>query len=196
MCTRWNRLRRRLGFDRNDLRRRVDRVQWTLSLGLVVLFLAAATPIAAWVGALTYDSGMRAERRENAHRHSVVATVIGPGGLGSAGSDRYIHRTVRASWPDPSAPGGPPRVGVIPAWKGADPGTTRRIWVDGSGDLTVRPRPHARTVADTAYLASAAVLIAGIPVLLGYWLVRRRCDRRRYEMWDADWARLDTPRIG
>lgn len=196
MWTRFNRLRRRLGFDRSDLRRRIDRVQWALGLGLLVLFVVVATPLGTWIGMLTYGSGVHQEHRQAAARHSVTATVIGGAGVGSSGGHGYLHQTVRATWPDPSTPNGPPRTGVIPAWKGATPGATRHIWVTGSGEPTVKPRPHSRTVADTAYITSATVLATGLPVLLVYWGVRFQCDRQRDKMWDADWARLDTPRIG
>ena len=86
----------------------------------------------------------------------------------------------------------PPRTGTLPSWKNAKVGAHRTIWIDAKGDPTVRPRPHSRTVTDAAYASTAAVLGVGTPILLAYLLVRRRCDHRRDEMWEADWARMDA----
>ncbi|MWA01090.1 hypothetical protein F8568_012010 [Actinomadura sp. LD22] len=182
------RLRRRLGLEHNELRRPIDRVQRMFALGLLLLMLAAAPPLAFWAGAWSYRAGSGAERAERAQRHQVVATVTSTGGIGSSG-DRYIHETVQARWP---GAGGTTRTGTLPAWKNAKVGAHRTIWIDAKGDPTVRPRPHSRTVTDAAYAATAAVLGVGLPILLAYVLVRHRCDHRRDEMWEADWARMDA----
>ncbi|GAA4066756.1 Rv1733c family protein [Actinomadura miaoliensis] len=183
------RLRRRLGMERNELRRRVDRVQRAIALALLVLLLAAAPPVAAWCGGLAYEAGLRAERHEHAQRQEVWATVVATGGIGSAG-DRYVHETVQATWPRPAD--GRTRTGTLPSWKGAAVGARKQIWVDRDGRLAVRPRPHSRTVTDAVYAGGAAALGVGAPVLLAYVVVRRRCDRHRDRMWDAAWARMDT----
>jgi hypothetical protein len=182
------RLRRRFGLERSELRRRVDRVQRAIGLGLLVLLLGTAPPLAALTAAWSYDAGLRAEHAERADRRQVVATVTSTGGVGSAG-DRYVHETVQASW---AAPDGARHVGTLPSWKNAKVGAHRTIWVDRAGAPTVRPRPHGRTVTDAAYAGAATVLACAAPVALGYALVRRRCDRHRYEMWEADWARMDA----
>ncbi|GGP91960.1 hypothetical protein BKA00_000478 [Actinomadura coerulea] len=182
------RLRRRLGLERSELRRPVDRVQRLVALGLLLLLLGAAPPLAAWTASLSYSAGTRAENAERAGRHRVVATVTSTGGLGSSG-DRYIHETVQASWPGAD---GRLHAGSLPAWKDARVGGRRTIWVDRRGEPTVRPRPHSRTVTDAAYAAGATVLGCALPVLIAYALVRRRCDRHRDELWEAGWARLDA----
>ncbi|GLZ10963.1 hypothetical protein Acsp04_11980 [Actinomadura sp. NBRC 104425] len=183
------RLRRRLGLERNELRRRVDRVQRAIALALLVLLLATAPAVAAWCGGLAYDAGLRAERREHAQRQQVWATVVATGGIASSG-DQYVHETVQAVWP--RAADGRTRTGTLPSWKGAAVGDRKRIWVDREGRPTVRPRPHSRTVTDAVYAGAAAALGVGAPVLLAYVVVRRRCDRYRDRMWDAAWARMDT----
>lgn len=181
------RLRRRVGLERNELRRRVDRVQRLAALCLLAVLLAAAPPLAAWSAGWSYRQGTRAERAERADRHQVAATVLAAGGVPAG--DRYIHETVRGQWP---GPGGGLRTGELPSWKNAVPGAQRRIWVDREGEPTVRPRSHGRTVTDAAYAGLAGVLVAGAPLLLAYWAVRRRCDRHRDALWDAAWARMDA----
>lgn len=181
------RLRRRLGLEPSPLRRRVDRVQRAIALALLVILLGTAPLVAAWVASWSYEAGVRAEKAERADRQQVVATVTSIG-TSSAG-DPYLHETVQATW---RGPGGENRVGTLPSWKGAEIGAKRTIWVDGSGDLTVRPRPHSRTVTDAAYAGTAAAVGAGLPVLLVYVFVRNRCDRHRDRLWEADWARMDA----
>lgn len=182
------RLRRRLGFDRNELRRRVDRVQWAVGLTLVAVFLLAAPLLAVGAGLRSYDFGLRAERHERATRWQVVATVSEPG----VTKERHLYRSVQATW---RAPDGSLRRGWLPAWKDARPGARQYIWVDGRGRLVLPPRPHSRTVVDAGYAAVGAGLAVGLPLLLGYLLVRRRCDRIRDALWEAEWARIDPHRI-
>ncbi|RAY13227.1 hypothetical protein DPM19_22370 [Actinomadura craniellae] len=189
MPGRLGRARRRLGFDRNTLRRRVDRVQWTVAIVLVTIFLAVGPLIATLVAGGVYSDGVRTERAEKQARQQVVATVLGPGEV--SGSDQYVHQTVQARW----QVAGEPRTGSIPAWSGAKAGDTRRIWVNDRGDPTLRPRPHSRTVADTAYTAIGVLLATGLPPLVLYGLVRHRCDRYRYARWAAEWAEISTRRI-
>ncbi|XVQ13516.1 Rv1733c family protein [Spirillospora sp. CA-255316] len=193
------RLRRRLrpwlGLERNDLRRPVDRTQRAVALALLLVLLALAPPAAVWCGSLAYGSGLRAEKAERAERQQVVATVVATGGVAATG-DRYVHETVQATWPRPGATGqdAKPRTGTLPSWQDAKVGSKKTIWVDRDGDPVVRPRPHSRTVTDAAYAGGAAAIAAGLPLLGAYLLVRHRCDRRRYELWDDAWARLDADR--
>jgi hypothetical protein len=189
--SRLGRLRRRLGFDRNELRRRVDRVQWSLGLGLLAVFVLLAPLAAGWAGLWAHHTGARIEQQERAARHQVVATVVAPPGVGG-NKDRYLHQTVQATW---QAPNGTPRTGQIPAWKNVRPGATHRMWVDGTGKPVPRPRPHSRTLVDTGYAATGAMLAVGLPLLLAYALIRRRCDQLRGMLWDEEWARIDPHRI-
>jgi hypothetical protein len=187
--TKLGRLRRQLGFDRNGMRRRIDRVQWAVGLALAVVFLMAAPILAMWAGSWSYASGMRTERYEQATRWQVVATVTGPGGVGG---ERYLSRTVQATW---WAPDGRSHTGQIPAWKDAVQGARQALWVDRTGRPVARPQPHSRTVVDAGYAATGAMLAAGLPLLSAYYLVRRRCDRVRDALWDDEWARIDPHRI-
>ncbi len=192
---RGRRLRSRLGLERNELRRRVDRVQRWAALGIFVLMVLVSTPVAAWCATMAYEAGLRAERHERADRRQVVATVVAIGGIDAEGN-RYLHETVRATWQRPGTPDRPAEShsGTLPSWKGARVGAKKTIWVDLRGEPTGRPRPHGRTVTDAAYAAGSALPATGLPFLVAYVMVRRRCDRHRYAMWDAAWARMDAQR--
>ncbi|PKK13822.1 hypothetical protein [Thermomonospora sp. CIF 1] len=182
------RLRRRLGFDRNVLRRRIDRIQWAAGLTLAVVFLLAAPLLAVAAGGRAYESGVRAEQHERAARRQVAATVTGPAVV----DGRYGNRVVPAVW---RAPDGTVRKGLLPLAEDDRAGTHRWLWVDRTGRPTAPPRSRSRTVIDAGYAAGGAVLAVGVPLLIAYRLVRRRCDRVRDAMWDAEWARIDPHRI-
>ncbi|MEU5881539.1 hypothetical protein [Spirillospora sp. NPDC047279] len=187
-CSPARRLWRRLGLEHNELRRRIDRVQRRTALALLALFLLAAPPFALWCASWSYDAGTRAERAEHADRARVTATVLSTGGVGTTG-DRYVHETVQARWTGPDRR---PHTGALPSWKGAKAGDTRAIWVDRAGEVSMRPRPHSRTVTDAAYAAFAAFAAGGVPILGVYALFRHRFDRIRDAEWEAGWARMDT----
>lgn len=106
-----NRLRRRFGFDGNELRREVDRAQWMIGPLLLILLLGIAPMASAGV------------------------------------SDEA-------------------------------------------------PRSHTRTITDAAGIGLGTILAMGLPMLLVYGLLRHRCDRRRAQLREAGWARLDARRIG
>jgi len=181
-------LRRRLGLEPNELRRPVDRVQRMIALVLLVLLVGTAGPLSIWAASRSYQSGVRAGQAERAERHQVVATVA-PAGPDASG-DRYLHETLRATWR--GADGELRTAALPPSWKDAEVGAQRKIWVDRDGDPAVPPRPHSRTVTDAAYAGVAAVLGCSLPILLVHYLVRRRCDRHRDELWEDAWARMDA----
>ncbi|SNS11338.1 Rv1733c family protein [Actinomadura mexicana] len=181
-----DRRRRSCGFDRNDLRRDVDRVQWRLGLLLLVVFLSATPPLLSHAVQSAYGSGVRAERQQAATRHRVEATIVkvrDPGG----------RRTVTVAWTDPD---GTRRTGDYTTWRGADVGERLLLWAGPDGVSITPPRRHAQTVIHTTVAGAGVALATGLPVLCLYWLVRVRYDRRRYRLWDAEWARLDNHRIG
>ncbi|WP_018654963.1 hypothetical protein [Actinomadura flavalba] len=180
--------RARLGLYRSPLRRPVDRVQRRCAAALLALALVVALPLASLLAARAYATGKRAEAAERAARTLVLATAVDAGAT-HAVSERYYHASVKAIWP---VPGGAVREGTLPAWKDAGIGDTHPIWVDEHGAPAVKPRPHSRSVSDAGYAASAALLAVAFPAGLAYWLLRRRCDRRRAALWDAAWSRLDS----
>lgn len=185
--TRFARMRRQLGFDRNELRRGIDRTQWKAGIALFLVFLVTGPLGVSWATATAFDAGVRTELRERRPLHQVTATVLS-GQDAKASSFRYGKQTERASWREQD---GTTRTAEIPSWLGAGPGDTRRVWVDASAKPT-RPRPRAQTVADASMIGAGTAVTIAVALLGGYLLFRRRCDRLRYGLWDADWARLDS----
>ncbi|GAA0247884.1 hypothetical protein GCM10009527_050540 [Actinomadura nitritigenes] len=184
------RLRRRLGFERNPLRRGVDRRQRAVGIGAVAVFAAVAAPACACAASIAYAAGIRAERAEAAGHHRVTARVAGIEKQDD-GEQRYTY--ARLAW---NAPDGREHSAVIAAGRTARLGAALRIWVDARGEMSRRPQDRTDTVAGAVFAGAGAAGGAALPPLAVYLLVRRRCDRDREEMWDAAWARLDRPHIG
>jgi len=184
LWTHVDRLRRRCGFDRNDLRRDIDRAQTRIACGLVLCFLAAAPVAGLAAGQAAYDRGIRVERHEKATRHLVTATVVEVGTRTSG-----AQPAARVMWTEPD---GSRHTGTATAWRGTpDTGETQRMWVTDSGKPTFRPRWRSQSVCDAWVAGLAAALGVALPLALIYTLIRRLNDRRRYRGWDAAWERLD-----
>ncbi|MEU8123919.1 hypothetical protein AB0C21_34865 [Spirillospora sp. NPDC049024] len=179
--TRLGRVRRRFGFDRNDLRRGVDRRQRAAGVAAVLLFTVLAPPASVLLAADAYRSGVRAEHR-NVHR--ITAQITHTESEGGAG---VRHTYAELAW---TSVDGRTRTTVVPADKSVRPGMGQRIWVDAAGNPVRQPQTRAATVATTAVAAAAAAAATGVPLLAGYLLVRRRCDRRRDALWDESWTSL------
>ncbi|MBO2455208.1 hypothetical protein J4573_49540 [Actinomadura barringtoniae] len=64
-----DRLRRRWGFDRNRLRRGIDRLQQLVALTLLLLYVATATVLTAQACHRVYAAGLRTEKTQAATRH-------------------------------------------------------------------------------------------------------------------------------
>ncbi|MFC0040725.1 hypothetical protein [Actinomadura rayongensis] len=184
------RLRRRLGFDRNPLRRPVDRVQWTVGLVLLGLFLVVAPLVAGRTATRTYDAGVRTERVQGASRYHAVARVTDVRVKQDGGRNSSKYAVLR--W---DAPDGTIRTAETWAWFGAAPGDRRGIWADTDGRLTGRPQKHAETIANASLAGIVATGAAGLPFLAAYLLVRQSCDRRRRIQWETELARLGRHRI-
>src|SRR5689334_340803 len=70
------RLVRRLGLDRNPLRRRTDRVETTLMLAVTLVVLAVG-PLLVWrAGSAGYRDAVSAADRDRRHRPSEVPAVL------------------------------------------------------------------------------------------------------------------------
>lgn len=178
---RLGRVRRRLGFDRNALRRPVDRRQQAVGVGAAVLFAVIAPPVSAVLAVDAYRSGVQAEHR-NLHR--VTAHITHTDSEGGAG---LRHTYAEVTW---TSADGRTRTTVVPADKSVRPGMGHEIWVDASGNLVRRPQTRTGTLITTAVAGGMAVAVVGLPLLAVYLLVRRGCDHRREALWDEGWTAL------
>ncbi len=187
---------RRVGLDRNPLRRTVDRVEWWLTFTLVLAF-AAVAPATTWrVGRAAYAGGVHTEQVQRGQRVLVAAVLLVD--ADEYGADDTTPReymlgkvpaaTTRirapASW---TTPDGRVRSGLVPVPAHSPAGATVPVWIRRDGSATGPPQMRGQTVSNAVG--------AGILVALGsLWLavsarllLRYMANRRRLAAWQADW---------
>lgn len=173
---------------RNPLRRRTDRMQAWIGLGLVLAVLLAA-PGAMYAAGDTayrhYRSTAEHQARTRDHRPAVLvhdAPRHPEPGSDEAEETRYPVE-VRYTGPD-----GTPRTGKTDVEPGLPADSTVLVWVDAAGDLTEPPLTTGQIRSRTmgwAILAFLGVVITGLAVHGVTGLV---LHRRNLVEWDTAWA--------
>jgi hypothetical protein len=177
------RLKRRLGLNRNPLRRRTDKIAVYLAVVLAAAFLIAAPLLSmtavSWVG-----RAATAEQRAARSWHLVPA-VAQRAAPAPAASQLNAHTWVPARW---TAPDGQARAGQIPVTLAVAAGQTVRLWVNAAGTPTGPPPNRDAMVPDEAAAAAVAVVVLASVLLClartGLWVLYRR----RLAAWEAAWA--------
>ena len=180
-------LARKLGLDRNPLRRSADRAEAWIRIALVLAFLIGA-PLAAWgAGSWAESVAPTAAHLQLAGEHRVPATL-----LRSVPGDSDQWFTVRFAWVKArfTVPGGPVRTDFVQAPVGSRAGSTVPVWLDRSGRSTAPPLPPSQVrgwVLMMTVLAPAALalLLLAMMGILGHIL-----DRRRVASWGQAWSAI------
>jgi hypothetical protein len=181
-----NRLARRVGLDRNPLRRRSDRIEAWLAVALAAAVVLCGPVLIWWVGATAYRSSLAAAEREHTQLFQVDAVL-----LEDADGLAYV-RGENGEWPVPArarwtAPDGARRTGKIVTESAAAAGTVVVIWTDVHGNL-VDPS-NAVTPPGAALGAGLATALALAAVHASLLLViRRTLHRRRMASWELEWT--------
>ncbi|WP_330231252.1 hypothetical protein OHA40_01405 [Nocardia sp. NBC_00508] len=174
---------RRVGLDRNPLRRREDRVQAGVAALLALVFLIVVPVLAVTVGGGVYRVETAAVQAETARLHQVDATVIETG-------KAPLYAPVvpaRVSWKDAE---GVTHTSDYQSTTVVEPGSTVSIWLNEDGAV-VEP-PSATQAASKAVLLTSGALLGVSVVFAGtYWLLRRGLDRRRLRQWESEWVAAD-----
>ncbi|GGQ15896.1 hypothetical protein ACFFKE_14570 [Streptomyces mutabilis] len=173
---------------RNPLRRRTDRVQAWIALGLVLAVLSAAPAAMYAVGDTVhrhYRSTAAHEARTRDHRPAVLvhdAPRHPEPGSDEGRKTRYPVE-VRFTGPDGTA-----RTGKTDVEPGLPADSTVLVWVDATGEITGPPltadQIRSRTMG-WAILAYLGVVLTGLAVHGVTGLV---LHRRNLAGWDAAWA--------
>lgn len=172
-----------LGWDRNPLRRRIDRVEAVMIAGLIAVFLISAAALAAVAGHWVGSAGIRQERAEAAWR-LVPATVQSQIPSGPA-------VRMPARW---TAPDGQPRNGWIPVSRADAADAADRsvpIWITGTGSLTGPPIRHSQIQARIAIAEAVTVLGLGLLLCLAGGAGRVLLARRRLADWNRAWREVE-----
>ena len=180
------RLARRLGIDRNPLRRGTDRVEAALRLVMILLAVVAVPAAAVAAGRWADHYALHRAQTQRAVNHQVTAVLL-EDAPATGVPDPYtsVQTTwVPARW---QPPGQPPRTGQVLALVGARKGSTVRTWVDPSGAVTDPPLERRVIVGDVWLAVMATCLVSLLVLLAAGVLVRRGLDRRRLRAWEAEW---------
>ena len=190
--TRLARGARLLGFDRNPLRRRTDRIEAVIRLATLVMFLTAVPAATLTVGREADHLALRQAHAQQAADHKVTAVLLQRAATtGIPNPYTSVQLTlVLARW---QPPGQPSRTGQVLAPAGAHAGSTVAIWIDASGAVTGPPPDHRVIAGDVCIAALVTCLVTSLLVLGSSTLARRALDRRRLRAWDAEW-RVTGPR--
>jgi len=184
--TRLARWARWLGFDRNPLRRRTDRVETALRLVLLILIVVAVPLGAVAVGRQADHLALRHAQAQRAADHLITAVLLKD--APEAGTpDPYTSiqtAWVPARW---QPPGMPSRTGVVLALAGAHKASTVRIWIDPSGAATDPPLSHRDVTGQVCVAVMAACLVSLLVLLAAATLADRALERRRLNAWEAEW---------
>jgi hypothetical protein len=179
---------RTLGWDRNPLRRHIDRAEAAMITGLIIVFLIAGPVLAVVVGHWLGSAGMRQQRAEAAWR-PVSATLLGgtpPRWGGYTATAETVW--VLARW---MAPDGQTRLGPIPVSPPAAVGSTTGVWVTRSGSLTGPPVGRSQLQARDATAAVLTPLVLGILLCFAGHAGRALLAQRRLDAWDRAWRAVE-----
>jgi len=180
------RLARWLGFDRNPLRRRTDRLEAVLRLVMIILVVLAMPAASVAVGRYADHYVLRQVQTQRTMNHQVTAVLLRDAPRTGV-PDPYtsVETTwVPARW---QPPGQPPRTGDVLAVAGARKGSTVRTWIDPSGAVTDPPLDHRVVAGDVVMAVTATLLVSGLLLLAAGALARRAFERRRLRAWEAEW---------
>jgi hypothetical protein len=185
-----DRLARALGLDGNPLRRRVDRAESAIAIGLAVLFLACAPLLAIWASQWSRQAGQDEQRAQRAW-HQISAVTLEAAPLPPAQqlyALQWNDAQVLAQW---TTPGGATRTGEILTMAGTQAGQSVRIWVTPAGELTGPPLSPDQL--SLRVMVATGLTPAGLAAaLLGLGcVVRWVLNRRRLAAWESDWARFE-----
>jgi hypothetical protein len=185
-----SRIARRIGLDRNPLRRASDRFETWLTVVLAAAVLLAG-PLLAWRAAeASYRDAARASERDRQQRFRVQAVLL---------EDSFRHvdvaddGTAPVQGPVPArwtAPEGTAHTGLVVPRAAGRSGSVVMIWTDFHGDVTRPPvlrSPSVSAIAAWLFVA-LGITAAGLGVRL---VVARHLDRRRMYCWQTEWTLVE-----
>ncbi|MFE6409495.1 hypothetical protein ACFVOR_21495 [Streptomyces sp. NPDC057837] len=171
---------------RNPLKRRADRIEAWVVLGVWTLTLLTGT-LAGTTVSRSVEDGLA---RERAEWRPVVGRLAerAPGTpAGTGGASRADRVWARANW---TAADGSAHSGQLRVPAGSAAGTPVTVWTDREGRQVTRPVTAAQARVRAGLVGTAAGLgAAAVPFVAGR-AVRDRLERRRIDQWDVEWSRF------
>ncbi|MFG3497301.1 hypothetical protein [Streptomyces sp. NPDC047928] len=161
-----------------------DRAQHLINGVLMAVLVIGAPTAGLAAGVATHASESRAAAQQAAERYEVTARLTEDADGGTRGG---LTSRAPVTWTDKD---GAEHTAIVSVASGADRGSTVRVWLDDSGDLSPRPITAASaavagwTVGATT-LGLFALVVAGARSAAAWAF-----DRRRFARWEAEWARV------
>ena len=180
---------RRLGWDRNPMRRATDRIQALLRTVLLAMLVIGGPIATAYVGHAAYTSAARAARAQAMAWHRVPALILRVGPVATLWQrpDTTGPATLSVRW---TTSQGASRTGEIAGRADATPGSVVTVWVtrrasEPSGRMTdhvcgagARSGGGDRGGPDPAAAALS-------------WAASAAPDRHRRAHWKAEWSGVE-----
>jgi hypothetical protein len=187
--TRWTKLSRKYGWDRNPLRRRSDLVAAWLLPAAVAVFLILGTVGVLVIGAVLRADNAAAWRHADKDWQSIRGVLL-QAAPGPAQADHGAN-----NWPVPTKArwtyDGVRHIGTIPAIAGSTVTSPVTIWVDRKGH--VQTPPLNATQLGGRILESRVVILTMLALILTFatGAVYRALDRRQVNSWEAEWMAVE-----
>jgi len=181
---------RRMGFDRNPLRRPIDRVHAILRAALAILFLVGGPGAVVTVSHQVENAGLQAGRAQAAAWHIVPAIVLRERSLAAVWRQPGTGRPVLL-WVRWMTPLGWSQTDRILAGRRAVRGSKVPVWLNAWG----RPAhpPLTRIEISDRVAGAAVATLAALAILL--WVAGKVAllafDRYRLARWEADWLLVE-----
>lgn len=174
---------RRVGLDRNPMRRREDRVQTMVAAALALVFLIVVPVLVLVVGVRVYHTETAVVQAKIAQLHKVDATVTE---TGKAPLYAPIMPT-KVQWKDAD---GAAHIEDYQSTTVVQPGQSVTIWLNGA-DKIVEPPSQTQALSKAVLLTAGALF--GVLIMMGgcYFALRRGLDRKRLRRWEMEWATAD-----
>lgn len=171
---------------RNPLKRRADRVEAWVVLGVWLLTLFVGV-LAGTAVSRSVEDGLA---RERAEWRPLVARLA-ERAPGTASENGHVSRAEQvwatARW---TAADGAEHSGQLRVPAGSAAGAPVTVWTDPEGRQVTRPvtEPQARVRA--LLIGGVSGLCAAVVPLGAGRGLRRRLERRRIDQWDVEWSRF------
>jgi hypothetical protein len=178
------RLRRRLGFDRNPLRRRSDRIETVIRTVLIVIFLVSGPLAAIGVGHYVGDGADRGASAQT-QRHQVRAVVAGDPAPLRCGRFGCRQAMTLVRW---TTPGGSQRTAEMRVPGLAHAGDHVTLWVDKMGAPTAPPPGNSDYTGASVAAAAFTVLAIAVVCLLAGIITHAELNVRRMTAWQNRWS--------
>jgi hypothetical protein len=172
-----------MGFDRNPLRRRFDRIEMVIRAGLIVIFLVFGPVAAMGVGHYVRD-GAEQGASAGSQRHQVHALVLADSTPSQCGRFGCRPTGTLVRW---RAPGGSQRTAQMRLGSTARAGDHVTLWVDMAGAPTGPPGNSDYAGASVAAAAFTVLAIAVVCLLAGI-IAHAELNVRRMAAWQNRWS--------